>query len=96
MSDNKKPRVYAKGVFLKEVDLGSWKKISMSGKADEFCEFIQSIKNAKGYYNLDLVEKKEEYKKEFSTHDLFVNDYTPKEKANHPTDATNPSDDLPF
>lgn len=59
MSDNNES-TFPKGIFLKPPHSGapSWVKGQIGIKVDEAVEYLQAMKNDRGYVNLDLKESK--------------------------------------
>lgn len=64
---------YINGVKLKASKYG----VKFSGKTEEVIQQLQSITNEKGYFNLEIKERKEP-SQYGETHYLVVDEYRPK------------------
>jgi hypothetical protein len=86
--------IYIKNTKLKASKYG----IKFSGKTEDFIAQIKAITNDKGYFNLEIKERKEvgQYG---DTHSLTVDEWTPEQsrvvKADYIT-APKDGTDLPF
>lgn len=80
---------YINGTKLKKTNFS----IKFSGKTEDFIGQLQAITNAKGYFNLEIKEKREAGKYG-DTHYLVVDEYVPEEKSILPQTKFNA--DLPF
>ena len=66
---------YINGTKLKKTNFS----IKLSGKTEDFISQLQAITNDKGYFNLEIKERKE-VGKYGDTHYLVVDEYVPTEK----------------
>jgi hypothetical protein len=66
---------YINGTKLKKTNFS----IKLSGKTEDFINQLQAITNEKGYFNLEIKERKE-VGKYGDTHYLVVDEYVPAEK----------------
>lgn len=87
---------YIKGVKLKQGKYG----IKFSGKTEEVIAQLKAITNAKGYFNLEINQRKE-VGQWGDTHSLKVDEYDPAkaQQAQQPSGelpSASPADDLPF
>jgi hypothetical protein len=91
---------YINGTKLKKTNFS----IKLSGKTEDFISQIQAITNEKGYFNLEIKERKE-VGKYGDTHYLVVDEYVPAEKLTFKTNdgfkgnfepITLNNQDLPF
>ena len=85
--------------YINKVTLKEGKfSIKFSGKTEDFIEQIKSITNEKGYFNLEILKRKEPGKYG-DTHYLKVDDWKPESKVEQnplPTLAERKDLDLPF
>ena len=68
---------YINGTKLKKTNFS----IKFSGKTEDFISQLQAITNEKGYFNLEIKERKEAGKYG-DTHYLTVDEYVPEQKPN--------------
>jgi len=66
---------YINGVKVKKTQYS----IKFSGKTEEFIQQIQEVTNEKGYFNLEIKERREP-DKFGNTHYVQVDEYKPKEQ----------------
>ena len=86
---------YTNGIFIKAVKTQYGELLNVSISEGGLTE-LQTNKNAKGYANITIAERKET-DKHGNTHYAFYNDYKPQmkqETATQPESETN--DDLPI
>jgi len=76
---------YLNKVTLKESKFG----IKFSGKTEDFIEQIKSITNEKGYFNLEILKRKE-IGKYGDTHYVKVDEWKPEQKTDSMQDKNNP------
>lgn len=69
--------IYINGTKLKKSNFG----IKLSGKTEDFIAQLKAITNEKGYFNLEIKERKEAGKYG-DTHYMIVDEYVPAEKPN--------------
>ena len=67
--------IYIKGTKLKQSKFG----IKFSGKTDDFIAQLKAITNDKGYFNLEIKERKE-VGQWGDTHSLTVDEWTPTQE----------------
>lgn len=94
-------KIYAKGMFIKEKNVGSKSLLAISVNVEKFTAFLQENANSKGYVNLDCW-KNAQADQYGNTHNAVLNTYQ-KEASQTPTpqraatkQANEPLDDLPF
>ena len=80
---------YINGIKLKKTNYA----IKFSGKTEDFISQLQAITNSKGYFNLEIKERKETGKYG-DTHYMIVDEYNPEEKT--VVTETKYSQDLPW
>jgi len=91
---------YANGIFIKAVKTQYGELLNISISEGGLTE-LQTNKNAKGYANITIAERKEA-DKYGNTHYAFYNDYTKEAKQELPSGRsytkpeTETNDDLPF
>lgn len=66
---------YINGVKLKQSKFG----VKLSGKTEEVIQQLKSITNEKGYFNLEIKERKEP-SQYGETHYLVVDEFVPKQQ----------------
>jgi hypothetical protein len=103
MADEKKPAVFATGLYFKNKEVKGYNLISLSVKVDDFITFLNTHRNEAGYVNIDMWPSKEGSK---HSHNAQLNDWKPdSEKAKTQAPSASPSavknsapidDDLPF
>jgi len=83
---------YLNKVTLKESKFG----IKFSGKTDEVIAQLQAITNEKGYFNLEILKRKQ-VGNYGETHYIKVDEWKPEQKANQaPQGNPNNDGDLPI
>jgi hypothetical protein len=97
---NKKPSVYATGIFATEKEAKGTRIMDISMKVDKFVEFLNNNVDAKGYVKISLWPKRETDR--FGTHNPVVNEWRPENYGNAPakqgyaSSRQSGDDDLPF
>jgi len=96
MSEVRAPKVYAKGMSLKQKNYGHKNKIGISINVEKFIQFLHENVNEKGWVNIQAWSN-DEVGKFGETHTATIDDWKPTARTEAPDLETGGNgDDLPF
>lgn len=95
MSEQRTPRIFAKGMTIKQKNFGNKNKISMGINVEKFTQFLHENVNDKGYVNLQAWSL-DEIGKYGETHTATIDNWEPKAKEGGNWGSGGDDSGLPF